>query len=187
MTHAETVNFTYESVENFARLLITIQFEKTKPSRDITIYHQRFDKESDEIFGKFLEELFPNGGTIDIPQIDMLVEYVYRFLQKDDKARSLYADYDKSRLYSWVYFKPDNIVRSADIGQHMLVIQDICKDFFKDFEQKDLSKEYMQKFLRENFEIKSDYTTMNNIINDVDWIIREINMYRRNSFKEMTE
>lgn len=178
MTHAETVNFTYESVENFARLLITIQFEKTKPPRDITIYHQRFDKESDEIFGKFLEELFPNGGTIDIPQIDMLVEYVYRFLQKDGKARSLYADYDKSRLYSWVYFKPDNIVRSADIGQHMLVVQDICKDFFKDFEQKDLSREYMQKFLRENFEIKSDYTTMNNIINDVDWIIREINMYR---------
>ena len=56
------------------------------------------------------------------------------------------------------------------------------KAHLEGFSQSELSTEYMKRFLHENFEIKSANTSMTNIINDVDWIIREIIMF--NEFDE---
>lgn len=168
------VNFNYESVENVVRLLVTLQFEKTQSVRDICVYHKRFEQEPDTIFGEFLEQVFPDGTVVDTPQITMLVEHICSFLKKDPVAKKLYVEYDKSNFPSWVYFKPDDVVYSVAFGEHTSTIQNICKDFFKGFEASELSRDYVKQFLRENFEIKSSNTTIENIIDDVDWLIREI-------------
>lgn len=49
----EKLHFKYQSIGNIVRLLITIQFEKTKTNRDIFVYHKRLDKEKDEFLKIF--------------------------------------------------------------------------------------------------------------------------------------
>mgnify|MGYP003435558264 FL=1 len=61
----ETLSFTYESIGNFCRLLITILYEKSHTPREITIFHQRFDKsESDELFESFLADIWLVGRML---------------------------------------------------------------------------------------------------------------------------
>ncbi len=175
--------FRYKSIANLARLMVTIRFESNNPPRDVTVYHQRFDNEPDDIYQTFLETLFPEGGTIGEQQIDALMNYIRHFMETDEKSLDLYVDYDKRQFRSYVYFKPDRKVIHAPFGDHNKIVTDICYDYFKDFDEKSLTSEYLRRFVLENFEIKSDNSTIesvaNGIANDSNYLIREIIMHHR--------
>nr|DAG32068.1 MAG TPA: hypothetical protein [Bacteriophage sp.] len=44
----------------------------------------------------------------------------------------------------------------------------ICLDFFKDFQVVDV--DYLKKFLKDNFEISSDFTTIDSVIKNARFI-----------------
>lgn len=173
-TEKQTLHFSYKSIGNFVRLLVTIQFENTHNSRDISIFHQRFRNEPDELFEEFLTELYPNGGTIGENEITNLTSYIHNFLQKDEAARDLYVTYDKHTYDSYVYFKPDKTVHYAEFGNHSNLVTQICCDYFKDFSPDEINLDYLKKFILENFEIKSDNTTVEKVSCDAAYIGRKI-------------
>lgn len=178
----ETVHFSYKSIGNFCRLLVTILYEKSHTPREISVFHQRFNRnECDELIEQFLYELFPNGATIDEKELIQLVSYIERFMTKDKETQDLFVSYDKAHYRYYVYFKPDNIVYECNFAQHATTIRDICIDYFKGFTLDELDPKYVRKFIIENFEIKSNNSTIEQIANDNNYIIRciAINNKRR--------
>lgn len=173
---AEKLYFKYQSIGNIVRLLVTIQFEKIKTDRDIFVYHKRLDREKDEFFEDILLELYPNGVTIGENEINQLIRYVENFLSKDKEARSWYTKWDKKHITSYVYFKIDDKVYPAYHLSHFGIVKDICCDYFKRFETIDI--DYLQRFILENFEIASDFTSPASVANDAEYIARCI--YWRN-------
>ena len=168
----ETLHFSYSSIGNIVRLLVTIQFENNNTHRDVSVFHARFQNEPDEIFEEFITKLYPEGCTLGKNEIDAITKYVYSFMQKDDKSRDLYIKHDKQHYKSYIYFKPDKDLRYAETGQHSAIVQAICCDYFKSCE--DINVDYLKQFIRRNFEIKSDFTTIENICNDAAYILNEI-------------
>lgn len=161
----EVLHFSYRSIGNMAKLLATICFEKTASPRAITIWHQRFDnEESDELFERFCEECFPNGKTLDIPDIELIAEHAGEFLTKDPEALEYAIAYDKRAFSSWVYFKPDNKLVEVQFGYHTSTVRDFLEDYFKDFDEVD--GDYLERFILKNFEIKSDNLTLEMIARD---------------------
>lgn len=171
--------FKYQSIGNLCRLLATVTFEKTGSSRDITIWHERFDRiECDELFEKFLGEIYPEGATIGEEQINKLVLHAEKFLQTDKEAQQIAVNYDKQMHTYWVYFKIDNKIYPCKFCQHSKTITQICADYYKDFEKIDL--EELQKFIKENFEIKSRNSTIEQIAKDAQYIA--LNIYREKGY-----
>lgn len=174
---SEKLHFKYQSIGNIVRLLITIQIEKTKTDRDRFVYHKRLDKEKDDFFENFLLELYPNGVTIGENEINQLIEFTIDFLSKDKESKHWYVEWDKSHLTSYVYFKIDDKVYSADYLSHFGIVKDICCDYFKGFEKIDI--DYLQKFILENFEILSDFTSPASVANDARYIANCICLGRK--------
>ena len=170
----QKLSFHYESIGNIVRLFVTIMFEKEMPERDISVFHSRFRDEPDETFQHFVEELYPNGCTVGENEINEIVEHVYKFMCTDEESILLYVSYDKKHYKSYVYFKPDREVIYADIGHHASIVTKCCISFFNGFEENELSSDMIRRFIRENFEIKSANSTMEMILNDADYILREI-------------
>lgn len=169
----QTMHFTYKSIGNFSKLLATILFEKSHSDREIGIWHERFDNdESDELFESFLVELFPEGKTLQTEDIEVLMNYAERFLEKDKRAQDIRNEHIKRSTPYWVYFKIDNIVHPCDYARHTQKIKEICADYFKDFD--DIELDYLQKFIIENFEIKSNNSTISQIASDAHYILLEI-------------
>lgn len=177
MTEQKTLHFHYESIGNLIRLLATIRFESTHSSRDITVFHQRFRNEPDKLFEQFLIELYPDGADIGEKELNDVVAHICDFMQKDETTRDLYAAYDKRKYGSYVYFKPDKTVHYAEFANHANLVTRICCDYFKDFDTVD--PDYLKRFIKENFEIKSENTTVEQVSNDANYIIREIYMNRK--------
>lgn len=180
MPEHKILHFQYKSIGNLVRLLTSIKFEKYESERDVIVFHERFRDEPDELFEKFLTDLYPDGCTIRENEINNLTSYIRTFMQKDDTARDYYAQYDKSVCGSYVYFKPDKTVYPVEFGGHANCITQICCDFFKDFSKNDLDLDYLRRFILDNFEIKSDNTTVERVSDDADYIAREIFIQRRN-------
>ena len=170
---AETLNFTYKSIGNFVRLLSTIKYEQTHNSRDIAIWHEKFDNDDgDSLFETFLEKLFPNGGTIDIEHIENLIKYIENWLDKDEETRQIRNKYIKLDNPYWVYFKIDDIVRPCRFGDHAKVVRDICIDYFRGFNE--ISEDELRKFILNNFKVNSDNTTIQTIANDSKYLAMKI-------------
>ena len=161
----EVLHFSYQSIGNICKLLVTILFEKQKTEREISVFHQRFDSyKADELFEQFLTELYPEGVTVGEQEINRLVEYVAHFMEKDERCKDLFVEYDKAICDSYVYFIPDKIVIPAPMGSHCEIVQNLCIDYFKGF--KTIEFDYLKKFLRENFEIKSRFTDIDTVVAD---------------------
>lgn len=164
-----TVNFSYKSIGNFVKLLSTIRFENTHDPEDIAIWHERFDDEDgDELFETFLVELFPEGKTIQVDDIEAIIFRAERFLEKDEKARNIRNGYIKRKSTFWVYFKPTNTVYPCGFAKHSKIIHEICADFFKGFNEIDVN--YLKRFILNNFEIRSSNSTVEKIANDAEFI-----------------
>lgn len=175
----EQVYFSYKSIGNFAKLLSTILYEKEHTAKEITLWHLRYDgEEADDLFEQFLNELFPEGGMLDVEEIKLLTNYAERFLFKDQLAKQQRVNYEKREYNNWVYFKIDQKLVPCDFAKHQETISQICVDYFKDFEMVD--EDYIKKFILENFEIRSDNSTVERIANDSLYIVHSINFSSRN-------
>lgn len=172
----ERIPFTYESVSNVCRLLATIQYEKSHSVRNITVFHQIFKGSTgDKFIEQFLSELFPNGATIGEDELKALNLRIEKFMSSSKIAQDLFVEYDKRHYKSYVYFKPDNVVIPARVGEHNEIVQNICLDYFKDFQTVEL--EYLKKFIRDNFEISSDFTSIEQVVADAKHIKNMIDRY----------
>jgi hypothetical protein len=128
----------------------------------------RLDKEKDDFFENFLLELYPNGVTIGENEINQLVEFTQNFLLKDKESKHLYSEWDKQHIHSYVYFKIDDKVYPAYHSSHFGIVKDICCDYFKGFDTIDI--DYLRKFILENFEILSDFTSPKSVADDARYI-----------------
>lgn len=165
----KTVHFTYKSIGNFVKLLATIRFEQTESPEDISIWHERFDDdEADALFENFLVELFPEGKTIQVEDIETVIFRAKRFLETDEKAQNIRNGHIKRKSTYWVYFKPTNKVYPCGYAKHSKIIHDICADFFKGFD--DIDVNYLKRFIMDNFEICSDNSTVERIAKDAEFI-----------------
>lgn len=164
-----TVNFAYKSIGNFVKLLATIRYENSHKGHDVAIWHERFDDDAnDELFERFLVELFPEGKTINPEDIDAVIHKAERFLETDEQAQNIRNKYTKLKSPYWVYFKPTNTVYPCNFADHSKVIQQICSDFFKGFD--DIDVDYLKNFIQSNFEIRSSMSTVGKIANDAKFI-----------------
>lgn len=183
MTKQEKLYFSYKSPANIVRLLITIMFEQTYTPRDIAVYHERFDKEPDDTYQTFMETIFPQGCTIGENEINMLTKYVYNFMKQDVTAMAIYDRYierDKKTCRSYVYTKYDKQLYPAGVGSHADIVTRLCVEYFKDFDHADITPQKVETFIRNNIEIKSDFTSIDTVCQQGNLFhtIREIVMGR---------
>lgn len=169
-TTKEYISFRYESVENLVRLLVTIQYEKTHNSREIELFHKRFDKEPDDIFGEFLVKLYPQGANIGEKEINALVNHIDYFMDTDEEAKDLEIQQQLKYLSSYVYFKIDKKIYTCSFASHQQTIRDICVDYFKGFDMHDLSVEKVKRFILNNFLVRSSFSTVETIADDAYFI-----------------
>lgn len=167
----KTLHFSYKSPENLVRLLCEIVYERDHTPRDITIYHERFDNETDSFFADMLTKLFPEGATIGEKEIDLCVEWIDNFLKTDEKAIDFRAKYDLDYYSSYVYFDIDNIVYPCEYASHQQMVKKICVDYFKGVDKADLSAEKVANFIRDHFIVKSRFSTAETIASDAQYIM----------------
>lgn len=168
---AKRLHFSYKSPENFVNLLVTIQIANNYDKRIVCVYHKVFDSiNGDEQFYKFMVELFPNGCTIGKKEIELITDRTIKYLNFDEKCRHLFVEYDKQHCGSYVYSKALDKLYPAEFGEHLAKVVEACQDFFLGADN--ITTEAVRKFIRNNLEIKSDNTSINTILNDVDYITR---------------
>lgn len=173
---AETLHFSYHSPENFVRLLCEIVYEKEHSPREIAIYHERFAYETDEFFAKMLEQLFPAGATIGEKEIHQCVSWIDNFLSYDEQTKDIRVRYDMVDYESYVYFDIDKKVYPCDHTSHSMMVKNICVDYFKGFDESDITPEKVADFIRNHFVVKSRFSTAGSIANDSAYICRCILM-----------
>lgn len=181
MSDKQSLSFSYKSTGNLIHMITDVVFERsfhTSP-RDISVYHQRYDAESDEFFQGILERLYPDGCTIGETEITAVVEFIRGLMSRDEKCKDLYVDWDKHHSSSWVYFKPEKHFEYADTGEHMMIVTNIMCDFFKGMDDNSLSVDYIKKFILENFEIRSQVTNLKILSNNTDYILSCIKFHLR--------
>lgn len=176
----EKIGFKYQSPENLYRLLCTITFENKPDNHDwLWIWRQRFDQsDGDSLFETFMTELFPEGGKIDIKEIEILTERAFKFLQTDKSCRQLIVLRDKSKYDYWVYDKINEVVVPCGFAKHQETASRLVTKFF-DFDLDVYDRDYIRRFILDNYELRSDNFTIDKIANDVDWIIRSAYIYKR--------
>lgn len=172
---SERINFQIESPKNMVRLLTTILFQQ---DTDLSKKHGHVwanlldTEDGEEKFQQFMEEVLPEGGTIDIPELEAIKAKAIHYLETDEHALELQADYDKVALGSWVYFKPYHKVYGVGFAEHNQKVRELLADFFDEIDDYDIDK--FKRFICENFEIGSVNTTLDNIIADAENIHRYI-------------
>ena len=166
----ETIGFRYKSPENLTRLLCEIVYEQTHSPREIFIYHERFDNETDTFFYDMLTELYPNGATIGEKEINECVKWIDNFLEKDERAINIKSMREWEDCDSGVYFDIDKKVFGCSHTSHQQTVKNICVDYFKGFDNRELTVECVRQFILEHFKIKSRFSTVNTIANDARYI-----------------
>lgn len=170
---SKELHFSYRNIGNFSKLLCTLLYEKTHDKKQIALWHMRYDNdESDCLFENFLNELFPDGATLGEEELNKLTEYAEDFLEKDYLAMQQRVEWDKNHYISYVYSRVDNEVVPCDMGKHQGVVIEFCKKFFKGVE--DIDKTKVANFIKSNFEIKSDYTSVESMVNDASYIVNRL-------------
>ena len=167
----ETIHFRYKSPENFVRLLCEVVYEQKHSPRDIAIYHERFDNETDEFFANMLKMLFPEGGAIGEKEIHRCVAWIDDFLLYDEQTKDIEVKYDMAEYDSYVYFDIDKKVYPCSYTSHQQTVKEICVDYFKGFDKSDLSAEKVADFIKKHFIVKSQFSTAETIARDSQYIM----------------
>lgn len=171
----ESIAFTYKSVGNLMKLLCTINVENSEEPQEIAIWHEVFDPDDmDQVFEKFLTELYPDGKTIQPEDVPAVVFKAWKYIDSTDNGRSVRNKYTKLNNPYWVYFKPDDKVYPCKFAGHSDLVRDICYEYFKGFD--DVDEDYLRRFIITNFEIHSDNSTVETIAKDSYSIKRYITL-----------
>ena len=167
------LHFTVKSPSNFVRLCSTILFEKSNQYHELGyVWHKVFDGvKGDEHFMNFMLALYPKGCTIGEDEIHCIMNKAIRFLETDESCLEIKADYDKRRFRYYVYFAPLHKTFECGFAKHEDTVIKILQDFFGS-EIIDYDSEKLKRFIIMNFEIKSDNSSIDTIVADIDYIKR---------------
>lgn len=171
----EKIHFTIQSPENFVRLCATILFEKDEQELERIGYawHNLLDTDDGEnLFKKFIDEVLPLGGMIGEPEIIAIKNKAIQYLDTNENALEFQANYDKKRYDSWVYFKPYHKVYQVGFCKHREKAEELLFDFFNGIDDYDFEK--FKRFIKENFEVCSENTSVESLVKDADWMLRNI-------------
>lgn len=168
---AETLHFRYQSPENLVRLLCEVVYEKKHTSREIAVYHERFDDESDEFFAKMLLKLFPEGATVGEQEINRCVEWIDNFLDHDERTKDIKVRYDMIDYDSYVYFDIDKKVYPCDHTSHQQMVKNICVDYFRGFDMSELDEDKVADFIKTHFVVESSFSSAETIARDARYIL----------------
>lgn len=163
----EKLHFRIQSAQYVVRLATTILLEQDEEELDRIGYawHEVLDTASgEELFLDFMEEVLPIGGTIGENELLKIKEKAINFLDTNETALEIQAEYDKIRYDSWVYFKPYHKVYTVDFANHYTKVKEILIEYFKGIDDYDINK--FNRFMKENFEIRSTVSTIDTIIKD---------------------
>lgn len=170
VTCQETLHFSVKSPENITRLLVTILFEQSEYySEYSSLWFDVFtadDSKGDALFARFLTELFPEGCTLDKPELLTVLDYALRYIRDSSECESYRLTFLKSRHTFWVYSKWDKKFTPCHYGDHYGIISDGCAEFFGKNYKQEYSLEALKKFILSNFEISSSMTTLQGIVRD---------------------
>lgn len=158
------------------KLLATIMFEKDsqKLKEYGTLWHMVFDgSNGDKLFEEFLIEAYPEGCIIGEDEIKKIQNSAFRYLTSNEHCLDLKADLDKQFNTYYVYFKPYKKVFPCGFCEHSKTVFEILKEFFHGAAD-DLSSEYLKRFILENFEVRSDNTTVLQLANDSDFLLMKL-------------
>ena len=167
---SETLHFQVQSPENMVRMLCTILFEQDKEnSWMLPLWHKAFDDPSkgDQLFLKFMKELYPNGCTFDRHQLETVMKRAIKFIREDKDLLEDKAQQDKKLYNAWVYFAPDHRVYPCTFGEHMDIVIQCLSDFFQKTLD-EMTTEELKHFIAEAFEVKSSITTIQSLIDEVE-------------------
>lgn len=158
-----TTHFSYRSIGNICRLLLTIQFEKSEYYEQYAMsWSTIFDTESGEtIIENLLEALYPQGCKIGASEICKLLDACINYLRdsKETAVRNAVNEDIKRRCGYWVYSKYNNTVYPCSFGEHTITIGKIVSEFYgTTFSE--MSDEQIEKFILSNFTIRSDNLTV---------------------------
>lgn len=172
-TGTELLHFQIESPENFVRMAASIMFDKNPidVERFGSAWYDIFnDDKGDELFHIFMQEVLPNGGTIDVPQIAAIKARALLYLENSVEGLEAQARRDKVRYDSWVYFKPHHKVYPVGFAKHEDKVKELLIEYFDDLDEYDSTA--FRRFIRENFEIRSANTDMDKIVADAAYLHR---------------
>lgn len=162
------VNFSYKSIENMVRLLVTCRLDQLKdvyPNYS-GIFYAVFDSEQGEQrLLKILEELYPDGKTITPEDVDIILARCIKYIDdEEDECVRKYRNEEAYMTGSWVYSKWNDRAYACDFGKHTQMIAELLCDFYGK-SLLDLSDETISKFIKSNFVIKSDNSDLDKIAN----------------------
>lgn len=179
----EKLHFGMESLPNFIKFCCAIIFENGNKLKELGgVWHKVFDGDNgDKLFQGFMEELFPNGGTIGIEELTQFTNKAIRFLETDISCLDIKAESDRQLLSSYVYFAPMHKVFVCGFAMHEDMVIQILVDFFGKSIM-DFKTEQLRQFIINSFEIRSQNSSMRVIANDAAYIQKEV--YRRSSIKK---
>lgn len=151
MTKTETLHFTYESPENLCKLLCTIHFEKTCQDKVLNyLWHDFFGRnKSDETVYRLMTELWPQGCTMNVDEIEQLTERMKAFLLEDEELIKKRVEYEKQRYPLYVFSKWNNKVVQCGFAEHVDKIAELCAEFLVNR----LKMFRMKQYLRSSIQI----------------------------------
>ena len=177
MTSSTTqkIHFRVESPANVTALCVNILIEKDKDFLSEYGYAYRHFINNDNL-EKFVTnciyEVLPKGGTITEEVIKTITNIVKNFVKNDEDCLEAQANHLKRTMNSWVYFKPFHKTYEAPFAHHADIALKCLREFFKG--QKEIDLLYFKNFIFANFEVKSDNTTVNTLVGDAEYMLREI-------------
>lgn len=169
----ETVHFRVKSPENFARLCITIMYEKRTLVTDedkiifntwYDIFNRGKDEDCDKLVYDMLAKIMPCGGTLGQQQLEQLLDATIEYVKNECKAQI--AKHRFEQFDSAVYSKYNNETRYVTFAEHMNTVYDMCKEFFgNDLDEYDRTT--IKTFIMQNFKVKGSQLSLEGIANDI--------------------
>ncbi len=175
MTTTQKLNFRVQSPENFTALCVNILIEKDKDFLSEHGYAYRHiikNNKFENLVSDYMYEVLPEGGTITEEVLKKITGKVESFIKTDEECLEIEANHLKRTLDSWVYFKPFHKTYDTPFAHHSDVALKCLREFFKGSEELDLL--YFKNFIFANFEVKSNNTTVSTLVNDAEYMLREI-------------
>ena len=174
MKSKEVLRFDSDPV-SLALTLTFIRFEKDERVKDWgTLWHLVFDGQDGlQIFESLLEREYPNGGMLGLTEIHHMVDVAFRYLQTEPKCIAVKAEYDKKVNSSFVFFRPYNRVYPCGFCEHADTVREILRDFFKNAAD-DLTVDYLARFIRSEFEIRSENLTVSQIAKNAEFYLSDL-------------
>lgn len=76
-----------------------------------------------------MTKLFPEGGTLDVPELDKLLLASIEFVENDEECKKLTTKYKRRMYDSYVYSKYNDECRYAPFAEHTNTVKEMTEEF----------------------------------------------------------